>query len=715
MISLDSVMKKFCFKYFLFLTQLIFGSLAAGQTKTDSLLNVLATRQEDSLKQDARIHYVNSIRLAYDLSYPVINEGIAVAKNNNDYPHLIKLYNAAGMMYWQLGISDSSILAFEKSLSYAIYIKNDMGIASADLGLANVYKNTGDYAKAVKYALDSEVHFNLAGDTTGVARSCNVLGIIFRQQGDFNKSIYYYNRGLETVRSMNDALLESGFLSNIGVVYQEINNMDSAWYYHKNSLAIRLKLGDKKNIAISYGNIGSLFKKEQQIDSALFYTEKALQIFEETNYVMGMMEAYIAVGDIWQEAGNHQKAISMYKKAEELAKLGNLLPTLLGISKNMGESYQAMGKYKEATEYLALYIELKDSLFSTEESKEVQKMEIEFQYQQKHLADSLKALEREKFVLIENQKQKAINEAQTARFRIYLISGISAFVLVMAVALILYRNNKKQKMLNGIIAVQKATVEEKNKEITDSINYAKRIQEAILPPSHLVEKYLPESFILYKPKDIVAGDFYWFDYSAEDILISAADCTGHGVPGAMVSVVCSNALNRAVKEFGLRKPNQILDKVRSLVIETFEKSEKDVKDGMDAALVRITNTGSDKKEVQFSGAHNPLWIVRKDSKEIIELKADNQPIGKFIDAKPFTNFSHPLSTGDSLYIFTDGFADQFGGDKGKKFKTSNLQKLIISISEKPMRDQKIILEKTFEEWRGNLEQLDDVCVIGIRV
>lgn len=690
-------------------------SVYANQVKIDSLLTILETRQEDSLKQDARIHYVNFSKLAYDISYPVISEGIEVAKNQNDYLHLVKLYNAAGMMYWQMGISDSSIFAFEKSLSYAIYMKYDEGIASANLGLANVYKNTGDYQKAVKYALDSEVHFNLAGDTTGVARSYNVLGIIFRQQEDYTKSIHYYNLGLQTVRSMNDEMLESGFLSNIGVVYQAQDKIDSAWYYHRRSLDIRLKLGDKKYIGISYGNMGSLFNKENQIDSALIYTEKALALFIESNYIMGMMEAYIAIGDILRDKGDYARAINTYKKGEELALAGNLLPTLLGISKNMGQCYKALGKYKEAVEYYEQYIELKDSLFSSEESKEVQKMEIEFQYQQKHLADSLKNLEREKLVLVENQKQKAINEAQSARFRIYIISGASVIILVLVVVIILYRNNKKQKVFNQIIADQKATVEEKNKEITDSINYAKRIQEAILPPAHLVEKYLPESFILYLPKDIVAGDFYWFDHSENDLLIAAADCTGHGVPGAMVSVVCSNALNRSVKEFGLTQPNKILDKVRELVIETFAKSEKDVKDGMDVALIRLMNFGKPNAEIHFAGANNPLWIVKKESNQLIELKADSQPIGKFIDSKPFSHFSHPVEKGDTLYIFTDGYADQFGGEKGKKFKTSNLHKLILSIADKPMAEQKEILKTTFENWRNTLEQLDDVCVIGVRI
>ncbi|MBA3901580.1 MAG: SpoIIE family protein phosphatase, partial [Bacteroidetes bacterium] len=246
---------------------------------------------------------------------------------------------------------------------------------------------------------------------------------------------------------------------------------------------------------------------------------------------------------------------------------------------------------------------------------------------------------------------------------------------------------------------------------------------AILPPVKLVKEYLNESFILYKPKDIVAGDFYWIAPIDETkavqtnstkidhrILFAAADCTGHGVPGAMVSVVCSNALNRAVKEFGITNPAQILDKVRELVIETFEKSESEVKDGMDISLV-LLNTST--YEVAWAGANNPLWIISEN--ELQEIKPDKQPIGKYAAIKPFTSHSIQLKKNQCLYIFTDGFVDQFGGTQGKKFKTTNFKKLLISIQDQSMDKQKEILNSAFENWKGHLEQVDDVCVIGVRI
>lgn len=257
---------------------------------------------------------------------------------------------------------------------------------------------------------------------------------------------------------------------------------------------------------------------------------------------------------------------------------------------------------------------------------------------------------------------------------------------------------------------QKELVEIKNKEITDSITYAKRIQEAILPSPASFKKVLQESFILYKPKDIVAGDFYWMEYSDNKVLIAAADCTGHGVPGAMVSVVCNNALNRAVREFGLSKPGDILNKVRDLVIESFASGKKDIKDGMDIALLSFDLKTN---EVEYAGANNSLYIVSDG--ELNTVEADKQPIGKYAVNKDFTNYTVNTKKGDTLYICTDGYMDQFGGPKGKKFKYVPFMDMLVKINDKSMVAQKEFIDEVFENWRGDFEQVDDICVIGVRL
>lgn len=257
------------------------------------------------------------------------------------------------------------------------------------------------------------------------------------------------------------------------------------------------------------------------------------------------------------------------------------------------------------------------------------------------------------------------------------------------------------------IDVQHLQLEEKNREMLDSINYAQRIQNAILLSQREIQKHLKNAFIFYKPKDVVAGDFYWLHADDNQVLFAAADCTGHGVPGAMVSVVCHNALNRSVREYNHTSPHQILNKTRELVINEFDQSDEDVRDGMDIALCALKGN-----TIEFSGAHNPLWIVRGD--ELIELKGDKQPVGKFEFAKDFNKHSFKLEKDDMVYVFSDGIIDQFGGDKGKKFKAANFRKLLTSIANLSIVDQHKAIEETFEKWRGNLEQLDDICVIGLR-
>ncbi len=261
------------------------------------------------------------------------------------------------------------------------------------------------------------------------------------------------------------------------------------------------------------------------------------------------------------------------------------------------------------------------------------------------------------------------------------------------------------------LRAEKELVEEKNKEIIDSINYAKRLQDAIIPSDEEFASAFPDAFVLYRPKDIVAGDFYWMHRQDDLTLFAVADCTGHGVPGAIVSVVCSNALNRTVEEFGITEPGKILDRSRELIQSSFETSNAEVKDGMDVCLIAFNHkTG----EVSYAGANNPLWLYNPGTGELTEYKATKQPVG-YVDApKPFESHSLTPQKGEVLYMFSDGYADQFGGERGKKFKSSNMKKLLAEICNLPIEQQLQRVTKQFDDWKGSLEQLDDVCVVGIR-
>jgi serine phosphatase RsbU (regulator of sigma subunit) len=345
--------------------------------------------------------------------------------------------------------------------------------------------------------------------------------------------------------------------------------------------------------------------------------------------------------------------------------------------------------------------------------------------------DAIKKQEEIAKLKTENQKGMDLiqeKESELSSTRQTIVIFVLIVIVFTVMVFFVIRSNIQRKKINRVLAQQKDTielqksevesqkhlVEEKQKEIIDSISYAKRLQDAILPPAEFLNTNIPDNFILYKPKDIVAGDFYWAEKLNDLFFIAAADSTGHGVPGAMVSVVCSNALNRSVKEFKLTDPGKILDKTRELVIETFEKSTSEVKDGMDVSLLCIDKKN---KTISWSGANNPLWFITKrdDQTELVEVKADKQPIGKSDHAKPFTTHKIEYIEGSVFYLFTDGFADQFGGENGKKFKYKQLSELLLKYKETPLAHQKTVIDKVFENWKGSLEQVDDVCVIGIKI
>ncbi len=371
--------------------------------------------------------------------------------------------------------------------------------------------------------------------------------------------------------------------------------------------------------------------------------------------------------------------------------------------------YKNKGNHEKALASLMDYQTIKDSLERRRNRANVgeQNLKAEFQKQQ----------EQEK---LEQQKKDFETQDKIRGQKIFNYAMIGVVFVVALLLFMAYRNIRDRKKAFAEITKQKdeverqkTIVETKNKEISDSINYAKRLQEAILPDNTYLKSHFNDSFVFYKPKDVVAGDFYFFEKTDDQIIVAACDCTGHGVPGALVSVVCSNALTRSIKEFGITEPGKLLDKTRELVIETFEKSHANVKDGMDISLISFKNMKGDELEINWSGANNPLWYVQNN--ELKEIKPHKQSICKNDTYEKFPTHKVTLKKGDTLYLITDGFADQFGGPKGKKFKYKQLQELLQSTITSNLSDQLNTVDQTFASWKGELEQVDDVTVIALRV
>ena len=362
--------------------------------------------------------------------------------------------------------------------------------------------------------------------------------------------------------------------------------------------------------------------------------------------------------------------------------------------------------FEPALEYHILYSNWKDSMLNESNQNAIRDIEGKYEAEKK---------EREIELLTKKQELSDLSLAQSRYFNwgLTILSVLTLAFLTLFINRFLSKKRTAAVLSkqNFEIQEQKTIIEEKNKDITDSIHYAGKIQNAILPDVLEFKKHFADSFVIFKPRDIVSGDFTWIVEKDGRIFFTAADCTGHGVPGALVSVMCSNALNRCVKELGITSPGKILDKTVEILEEHFSGSgESGVMDGMDLAFCVYEPK---KNQLTFSGANNPLFILQ--SGNFSEIKGDKQPVGKFAGRKPFTDHIIKTNPGDTLFLFTDGLADQFGGPKGKKFKNAQFRELLQMSGSRNMKSIGDLIENTLRDWQGSMEQVDDICVVGVRL
>lgn len=589
--------------------------------------------------------------------------------------------------------------------------------AKALHNLGSIFYSKGDYAKAISYFTQSLKIKEELNDIQGIAATVNNIGNIYLDQTNYEKAKKYYLRSLEISKKLKDKYSMASALSNIGLIYSGQGDFDKALEYQNRSLNLRKEVDDKKGIAVCLSNIGLIYSNLEEYNKALEYYKQGLDIFTELDDKQGIATSQSDFGNTYFKLGDYKKAIEYGNKSLKIAKDRGVIAQEKYAYSVLYQSYEAIKNYEKAFEMYQHFIEIKDSLASEENQKEILRQEYQYAYEKRVAEDSVKAAVADKIRNAELMAERAENlqhtlEAKQQRQRSYFLFGFLALALIFGGFIFnRFRVANKQKLIieEQKLQVDKAfdDLENKNTEILDSINYAKRIQNAILPSNVLVKEYLKESFIFYKPKDIVAGDFYWLEIKDNKTLFAAADCTGHGVPGAMVSVICNNGLNRSVREHGLTIPGEILDKTREIVLQEFDKSEDDVNDGMDISLCALEGN-----KLQFAGANNPLWIIRNG--ELIEYKADKQPIGKSDHPVPFRTHTIELLPNDTIYVFSDGYADQFGGENNRKFKSVAFKTLLLSIQQLSMSEQMKHIDKIFEEWKGNLDQVDDICIIGVR-
>ena len=568
------------------------------------------------------------------------------------------------------------------------------------------FKKTRDFAKASTHLFNALELAEVNNLNILKANCYSTLSWMEDRKEDHYKALEYMKKACAIFKKSNNKTHIFKADYNLGGMYSYAKQFDKAEYHLKLALEKALTYEVDNWIFNSYMALGEMYHSAGKNELALFHFLKSSEVIYATLGTYGNGRIPYNIAEIYAEKGDFKNAniwigrsLACVKRRDDLLLYKEYYYSHFKIKKLEGKSNEALASYEK-------YVVYKDSIFS-------QKVLTESNNAEKKYINDLNTLEKEKFEtekkLLATQQQQA--EQQTRWMTLFII------MMMIALVIFIYRYKITQRK-NKIIEEQKLEVDLKNREILDSIKYAKRIQSAILPDDNIMKQVLPDSFVFYKPKDIVAGDFYWIHYQNDVknslVLFSVADCTGHGVPGALVSVVCNNALNRSVKEHKLTQPSLILDETRQIVCEEFEKSQDDkVNDGMDIALCSLEKLENGNSLLQYSGAYNPLWIVKKN--EIIEIKADRQPIGKFDNPLPYINHSYNLEKGDSIYIFSDGYSDQFGGEFGKKFNRKSLKMLILEIQDKPMQEQKKVLADKFEEWKGDYEQIDDVCLMGIRI
>jgi serine phosphatase RsbU (regulator of sigma subunit)/tetratricopeptide (TPR) repeat protein len=625
-----------------------------------------------------------------------------VLKREKDDTSKINTLNLLSSSLLRLDKIDTSLFCADDAQKLAEKYGYKKGLATAWDNKAYYYWFKGNYPAALEYSSKALAQNQQIGNKAGTARSLNMLAAVYGDQGNYSKGLEYEQKTLAAYEEIGDEYWIAMSTGNIGDFYMDLGNYGKALEFENKALDKFRQIGNKHGIAANLNNLGSIYIKQGDYPKALTYCSEALRINRESKDKRDIAINLLTLGNIYTKQRNYSLANAYMDSGITVAKNIEEKEIIKSGYSWLAELDSAQGDYKKGWQDYKMFISMKDSLVN--EAK-VQ-AEMNYEFEQKQLLE--KAEQDKKDLQVEADKHKQVIITSSVAVGLLLVLVFAGFIFRSL------RITRKQKELIGKqkaeVEEQKHLVEEKNKDILDSITYAKRLQDAILPPLSLIKQFLPESFLFYKPKDIVAGDFYWMERTGDNILIAAADCTGHGVPGAMVSVVCSNALNRTVKEFKITEPGKILDKVRELVLETFEKSEDNVQDGMDISLCCI-NTKTN--EAQWSGAYNSLWYIHGG--EVVEVPADKQPIGKVDKPLPFNTHNLNLQEGDTLYLFTDGYADQFGGPKGKKFKYKQLQELLLANASKPMEEQKKMLENTLAEWKGELEQVDDILVIGIRV
>lgn len=694
--------------------QFLVDSLTIQQLE-ESELTVLKTTMKEyhAAKHDTlRIKILNTYieNCLNDLVWPKYNQYcLQLCEKNslkNPKQNFYKQYksnciNNLGVMSLTKGDFNSALKYFKEGLSLSEQINYAYGISQGLNNIGYIYQEQGNLPLALETHFKSLKMKELQKDSSGLGFAYNNIAYIYQLEKQTAEALKFNYKALEIRTRIKDAEGMHLSLLNIASILQAEGDKEEALALNKKSLAIAREANYSKGEAQSLRQICNNFLHVGKYDSAKIYCSQAIEICKKLEYYEGILNCYIDMTNILLNQNDlntaEEYALKSLPISEALSTVENsknVYDLLYRIYKLKGNTTMALQMHEKLTA-------LKDSLLNIENKSALVRSQLEYDHEKQ------KAIQEAK-----HQKDVAIAEQEKKKQMIIIGAIVLILIVISVFAFLLKRRldiTSRQKL---IIEHQKHLVDEKQKEILDSIRYAKRIQNAILKSEEHESAHLPEHFILFKPKDIVSGDFYWAFEKSHYLYLAAADCTGHGVPGAFLTMLGISFLNEISAGEKLLLPSELIELLRERVIKELSQTgaSGETKDGMDISLLRLNlNT----LELDWTGANNPLYII--SGNELAEIKGDKQPVGYSYDMKSFTNHHVQLKRGDYISIFTDGFADQFGGEKGKKYKYSSFKQKLIGIHSETASLQKNLLEEEFENWKGNLEQVDDVCVIGIRV
>jgi len=686
------------------------------------------------------IHYAQGW---YAEALEAYQKALAIRERIGDQQGIADCYNNIGNIHAAQGRYAEALESYQKALAIFERIGDQQGIANCYNNIGIIHYTQGRYAEALEAYQKALAIREHLGSQQGIANCYYNIGLIHADQGRYAKALEAYQKALTIRERIDDQRGIANCHNNIGVIHYDQGRYAEALEAYQKALTILKRIGSQQGIAACYGNIGNIHHAQGRYAEALEAYQKALTIYERINDQRGITMSYTDIGTLYQAQGLYAIARSYFQKALAIAQPLGLQDYLDDIYLNLAQTDSALAAsgqnhlWKSAYLHHRLYAAYKDSVLNEASIRKQAQLESQYEYDKK--TSLLKA---------EQEKERALATAQlrqreTQRNLSLLALGISLIGLVTFA--ILYRKIRQQRDLiqkqsdeiqqknlaleqynaelkstnqaleesNRIIQQQAETLLEKNEEILDSIRYAERIQRAILPSAEKWQRLLPESFVLYKPRDIVAGDFYWLEETERYIFLGVADATGHGVPGAFVSIVCANALHKAVLEEGLESPAEILWRVREVVVSQLTQAGEKVKDGMDIGLIRFAK--GDRSQAVFAGANRPLWIVSAEG--LLEVAGTRQPIGYVEEPKPFEEVELMLGSRAPamVYAFTDGIVDQMGGPKGRKLLPKGMREWLLSLWNQPVAEQAESLKALFETWRGEHHQIDDVTVVGVRI